>query len=653
MNKQDRELGMGSAISRRDFVNGATLTAGAALALSSGGAALAQGAAGATPANYPPLRNGFRGDYQGIYTPAHAMRDGGKAPEGASTGEVYDLVVVGGGLSGLGAAWYYREAAGPTAKILVLENHDDFGGHAKRNEFVIGGKMMIAPGGSNRLPSMDTWAYDSARLIKHLGIVQGDPRDKTDSDLYRSLGMGQATFFNKAAFGQDKLVKGGTLQRPTEAFMAEAPLPAALKADLWKLFTNPKTDYMAGMSLADKVAKLKSISYRDYLLQYVNISPEAVAYSNGAWALSPDTASAWFALFRHKPGFAGLGISPSETSPESHVREQTNYYLPGGNHSVCRLIIRDLIPDALPPGDFVEVETERLNYATLDRPGQATRIRLSSTVVRARHVGDQPKLFDSDGREVEVTYVTADGKALTVKAKDVIMAGNNNMIPYICPELPDAQKAAMRKLVRTINVQTNVVLRNWEAFQKLGVSRISFPRSFYDSISLSAPRSFGALKPSAAPSQPVIATFGISHGTANATFIQEIMGGATLPPGLPMRDQLRAVRAGLFNTPFERFERALRSQAAAALGAGGFDPKRDILAMTLNRWGHGYAMPVNTLFDDPNGVPAFLPAREKFGRIAIANSDASGVDTIETAFNEAARAVRDLERHESGRYGVI
>jgi spermidine dehydrogenase len=654
MDQEDRDLGMGRAISRRDFVNGAAMAAGAVAAMGQADPALAQPAVhdGQTPTTYPPLRAGFRGDYQGVYIPAHALRDGGKAPEGQDTGERYDLVIVGGGLSGIGAAWYYREAAGPSARILILENHDDFGGHAKRNEFVVGDKMFLAPGGSERLPAFYDWNRDASRLIQHFGINPKDPRDQTDPNLYRSMGMGPATFFRKEVFGKDMLVKGA-LHHPTQEFLAQAPLSPTAKADLWKLMSDPKTDYMPGLSAEEKIAKLRAISYRDYLLNYVKISPETLIYTDGVWCLSNDTASAWYAMFRHKPGFAGLGLAVSPISPENPPMEATNYYFPGGNHSICRMILRELIPGSLPPGDFIQVETERFDYSTLDRPGQPTRVRLNSTVVCARHLGPSPQLFDPDHREVEVTYVTPEGKALKVQAKDVIMAGNNNMIPYICPEIAEQQKVALHKAVRAINMFINVLLRDWTPLQKLGVSSLAFPRSFVDSMSLWDPRSFGALQASTDPSQPVLCRFSVTEGLTNTTFLEEVMGGAMPPPGTPMDIQMRAARAGLYRTPFERFEKAVRSQSAAALGPGGFDPARDILAITVNRWGHGYALPINTLFEDATATPRYEIARHRFGRIAIANSDASGVDTIETAFNEGARAVRDLDRRDGGRNAVI
>jgi spermidine dehydrogenase len=196
------------------------------------------------------------------------------------------------------------------------------------------------------------------------------------------------------------------------------------------------------------------------------------------------------------------------------------------------------------------------------------------------------------------------------------------------------------------------LLRNWTAFEKLKVSSVAFPRNYLQSISLQAPRSFGSMKASMTPSQPILASFGFSHGIANPEFLKELLGGQLPVPGTPVRDQMRTARAGLLRTPFDRFERAIRSEAGTALGAGGFDPARDIVAIACNRWGHGYALGNNVLFDGDGPVWHEI-GRKKFGRIAIANSDASGIDNVQTAFDEAHRAIQELEPRMYGYYGVI
>jgi spermidine dehydrogenase len=510
----------------------------------------------------------------------------------------------------------------------------------------------MATGGSDFMISTVTWPYEATRLVKSLGIHAGDPRDQMHPEIYKSRGLGTATYFSKAAYGRDVLVHGGTPQKPTPEFLAQAPLAAPVKADLLRLMTDVKTDYLAGLSTEQKIKKLQSMSYRDYLLNVVKVHPDVLAYTNGVWCLSNDTVTAWFAYFRYKPGFAGLGVPRPALSPESPEHRSHNYGTPGGNHDIARLIVRSLIPGALPPGDFVEVQTYRTDYAALDRPDQPTRLRLGSVVVRAKHVGTLPHQFEPDNREVEVTYMNR-GKGYSVRAKDVVMAGYNAMIPYICPELPEAQKAALHQAVRAINHHTYALLKDWHAFEKLKVATVSCPKSFFPTFGLLASRSFGKLQPSMDPSQPVLVTFGGGAGISNEFYIRELMGGNLPGPGTPVRDYMRMARAGLLATPFERFERAIRSQMAGALSGGGFDPARDIAAITVSRWGHGYALGRNILFDSENGPGPFEIGRKKFGHITIANSDASGIDNAQTAMDEAARAVRELEPRAYGYYESI
>jgi spermidine dehydrogenase len=658
MNEEDRDLGMGRAISRRDFVNGVAVAAGAgAIVAQTASSAFAQAAGDVsgdamTVANYPPLRQGLRGDHPGSYEDAPGMNNGRPLPDPESTGETYDLVVVGAGLSGLAAAWYYREKAGPTARILVLDNHDDFGGHAKRDEFVYQGHKLMASGGSDYFVSTVTWPYEAMRMVKALGVDTSKQAGQMHPEIYQSYGLAPATFFAKEIYGRDVLVHGATPQRPTADFLAKAPLSSQVKIDLMRLMNDEKVDYLPGLSNADKIAKLRSMTYRDYLLNVVKLHPDVLPYTNGVWCLSNDTVTAWFAYFRYKPGFAGLGLTRPEGSPESPEHEAHNFPFPGGNHSFARLIVRSLIPDALPTGDFVTVETYRTNYAALDRPGQPTRIRLGSIVFRAKHVGTLPNQFEPDKREVEVSYITG-GKSYSVRAKDVVMAGMNNVIPYICPELPEAQKAALRLSVRAINHHVYALLRDWQAFAKLKVANIACPQAFYPTFGLQASRSFGDLKPSMDPSQPVLVSFGGGAGISSEGYIKELLGGTLPPPGTSVRDQMNMARAGLLRTPFERFERAVRRQMSGALSGSGFDPARDIVGLTVNRWGHGYALGRNQLFDDESGAGPFEIGRKKFGHITIANSDASGIDNAQTAMDEAARAVRELEPRMYGYYESI
>ena len=655
MRGADRELGMGQAISRRDLVYG-----GAALAAAAGvgtpSLAAQDGYAPAAAGIYPPLKTGMRGFHPGAFEPVHALAFGGQLPPtGESTGEVYDLVVVGGGLSGLAAAYYFRKKAGPKAKILVLDNLDGFGGHAQRNEFEYGGRVLYANAGSSYLVSPSDWSAEAKSILTDLGIAKGDPSDRTDGKLYSSLGMGDGVFFNKEAYGRDTIARG-RISNPTPEFLAQTPLSPKLRDELARLMTG-KVDYLAGKTAEEKIALLRSMSYRDYLLNVAKFPVELIPYTQGVWALGSDCASAWFAFFRMKPGFEGLGLKRPEKSPEGDEARDDDYTLPGGHSDMARLIVRALIPDALPAGSFVDLADKRTNYTVLDRPTNATRIRSNSIVYNVRHLGAVPHILEPDEREVQVSYLR-DGRAHSVKAANVIMACMNNVVPHLCPDMPDVQKAALHKAVRCANQQTNVLFRDWRAFQAAKLTGVTAPNCFFGGIRLAGPRYLGGMKPSQAPSQPVIVTFNTGGNTgilSNRYMVEGLLGGSGPPLGSNNDDQYRMVRQGLLAAPFELFERQVRDMSARVLTGTSFDPARDIVAITVNRWAHGFATGTNELYDksEPGAFPPTVIGRQKFGRIAIANTDAGGVSTAQTAFDQAYRAVNDLEARAYGFYEHI
>ncbi|MDF2900270.1 MAG: hypothetical protein K0Q62_329 [Phenylobacterium sp.] len=653
MRKADRELGMGRDISRRDFVHGAALVAAAA---GVGAPTLGQ-AAPAAAANYPPLRTGMRGFHPGSFEPVHALAWNGESPPAAeSTGEVYDLVVVGGGLSGLAAAYFYRKKAGPTAKILIIDNLEGFGGHAQRNEFEHNGRRLYVNAGSSYIVSPSDWSAEAKSIINDLGIAKGHPTDRTDNQLYRSLGMGDATFFNKEVYGQDKIVRG-RFNSPTPEFLAQTPLSPKLREELARLMTG-KIDYMAGQSAETKINALQKMSYRDYLLNIAKFSPEMVHFAQGAWCLGSDTASAWFAFFRHRPGFEGLGLTRPDKSPESEEAREDDYTLPGGNSDVARMIVRALIPDALPAGSFADLADKRTDYSVLDRASNTTRIRQSSIVFNVRHLGATPRVLETDTRDVQVSYLQG-GKTYSVKAGNVVMACMNNVVPHLCPEMPDLQKVALRTAVRAANQQTNVLFRDWRAFQAAKLTGVSAPTSFFGGMRLASPRYLGAMTPSKSPSEPVVVTFstGANSGILSNRYMVEALCGENAPPiGTRPDDQFAAVRQGLLATPFSLFERHVREMSARVLAGTDFDPARDIVGITVNRWSHGFATGRNDLFDEalePGAFPPIVVARQKFGKIAIANTDAGGVSTMQTAFDQAFRAINDLEPRAYGFYEHI
>jgi spermidine dehydrogenase len=645
--RQDRDLGTHSSIARRDFLNGIALAVGTAVGSQVAAGFETEHIAETSHDYYPPALTGMRGSHEGSFEVAHQVRDGKfwqQAGEPADTGETYDLVAVGGGISGLSAAHFFRKAAGRNARVLILDNHDDFGGHAKRNEFHQPGRMLLGYGGAYAIESPAPYSAVAKGLIRELGIdVEGLQRTN-DRNLYRSLELRPAVFFDKETFGADRLVPDPKHMGDTEAgesaqaadpwkdFMERAPLSQAARQDV-RMIHETKTDYLPGLSSAEKKAKLARISYARYLTEIAKMDPQVVAYLQARphtyFGVGIDAVSAQDAWGFGLPGFDGLKLDPGAGPGMNRDcipnEEADRFFLhfPDGNATIARLLVRQLIPGALPGHTVEDVVTARAHYARLDKARNPVRIRLNSTVVRVRHQGEP-----ASAKQVEVVYVKG-GKLFRVRAAQCVLACWNMVIPYICPELPAQQREALAWEVKVPIVYTNVVLRNFDAWKKLGVNTIYAPGSYHTHLNLDVPVSLGRYHCPRKPKEPIVV-----H-----------MMRTPCKPGLPAREQHRAGRTELFQTSFETFERNIRDQLARSLAAGGFDPARDIVAITVNRWPHGYAYEYNSLFDEFWLAGTETPcevARKPFGRLAIANADAGAYAYTDCAIDQAWRAVQEL-----------
>lgn len=647
-NVKDRELGMNRDITRRDFLNGVAVTAGAAVLSPGMLAALDSGDPEKSPDYYPPALTGLRGSHVGAFEVMHSLRDGtfwDDAGKPQDTGEDYDLVVVGGGISGLSSAYYFQRVMGGKAKILILENHDDFGGHAKRNEFTVGPRKLLGYGGTFSIESPAPYSAVAKGMINDLGIDVGSYQKYNNKDIYRSQGLTPHIFFDKETFGADKLVVdpnplGGSetgdlsvnAEDPWKKFLAEAPLSEKAKQDIVRLHQEKK-DYMPGLTSVEKKARLARMSTAKYLTDVVGVSEEIVKLYQAAphplFGVGLDAVSAQDAWGLGFPGFEGLKLDP-EPGPgqnrdaiRSKEAEKYFFHFPDGNASIARLLVRKLIPEAIPGSSAQDVVTARANYASLDKDGSTIRIRLNSPVVRVKHQGDT-----ATAKNVEVAYVRG-GKLHTVRGKNCILACWHVVIPYICPDLPDKQKDALSSAAKVPLLYTNVALNNWTSFKKLGVNYVYAPGGYHTGFTLDLPVSIGDYQCSQKPEDPIVV-----H-----------MAKTPCKPGLPARDQHRMGRTQLFVTQFATIERNIREQMARALGAGGFDPARDIAAITVNRWPHGYAYEYNSLWDKfwlEGGEEPCTVARKPFGRIAIANADAAAYSYTDAAIDQAYRAVQEI-----------
>jgi spermidine dehydrogenase len=623
----ERALGMDRQIARRDFLGGVAASATALIPTGSAEAAHPQDESN----YYPPALGGMRGSHPGSFEAAHQLRDGALTLQPVAPGsEHYDLVIVGAGISGLSAAHFYREAR-PTARILILDNHDDFGGHAKRNEFVLGGRMHLLNGGTLEIDSPRPYSAVAAGLMRRLGIMPARLEEAcARREFYQSLGLRPAIFLDRETFGADTLIvkRDGTTWAQR---LAGTPLTPWVQADIARIYED-EVDYLAGLSSDEKKARLARISYRDFLVDVVKADPAVIpffqAMTHGEWGVGIDAVGALEVWPFKFPGFQGLGLKPGSaphmgfTAAGYAEGGSDTFHFPDGNASIARLLVRNLIPEALPGHTVEDVVTAHADYAQLDRPGATMRIRLSSIVLRLKNLGPTSA---PDG--VAVTY-TRGGELTTVRGAVCVLACWNTMIPYLCPDLPVRQREALHSLVKTPLVYTSVALTNWCAFINLGISDVYAPGSYHTSFRLNPTVDIGHYQSPRSPDAPILI-----HMTRTPC-----------QPGSDQRTQNRAGRVDLLATGFQTFERNIREQLGRTLGPGGFNPAEDITAITVNRWPHGYAYEYNPLFDpdwDEHDQPHVV-GRQPFGRITIANSDAGASAYTDSAIDQAHRAVSEM-----------
>ena len=625
MKKTDRQLGMGRDITRRDFIHDLSF---ASLGLSfSGGVLASADTGGKDPGefDYPPVRTGMRGSHPGAFEAAHALaREGKSFAAPVDLDESYDLVVVGGGISGLAAAWYYRKRFGPDSRILILENHDDFGGHAKRNEFHQGGQMRLSWGGTMNL-EYPMFSPTARALIEDLGVDIDSLLEGLEFEYGSGPKGSPSIFFDAETYGRNELIRGFNVRGDSDGdiggMVDRFPLSEASRESL-KAFYNRQENVFKGMSKAEAEKVLSSISYTDFLMQYGGLTEEAaslfVKSTHGYWGVGADSLSAADCIDAGLPITHLLGY-PDQGDTDDDSRRYDVAMFPDGNASVARLLVHSLIPAVAPGSHAGNIAMARFDYARLDEAANPVRLRLESTVVNVANAK----------RETHVTYVQQ-GRVLRVKSRHTVLACYHSIIPYLCPDLTPQQKDALRYQVKRPLILTNVMLRDSKAFDRLGISGAYCPGRLHGAV--------WQLKG--------VNTAGYRHDWEDAGPLPVMFWGSVSPPdaSAPVKDQHRASRALLLDMEFEDFEREVRTVLDGMLGAAGFEVQNDILAITVNRWPHGYAYDYLDLWDPewPEGRAPHEMARRKFGNIAIANADAGADAYTHTAIDQAHRAVEEL-----------
>jgi spermidine dehydrogenase len=619
----DAALGMDidQGITRRDFLN-ATLLASGSLLMSpvSPAQLLAANAAEDNWTGYGGVGDyaNSNGNTRAVLEAGHQIRDGmfEDAPANAiDTGETYDCVIVGGGISGLAAALIFQRQAGKGKTCLVLDNHPIFGGEAKRNEFLVDGHRLVGHQGSalfqvNYPHSFIERFYESIGLKTPRLEYQkwGGPGPEVPLTTTPYLGSAPYGLYFGAKFGQPQ---GVWLTNPWGKKLEGAPISAKAREELLR-YQSPDQG-AAPQYRGDAISRrLDTITLEDYLIERHGISRETVrtflSDEGGAFGLGPDALSGYTAY-----AFDALG-------PLADAEPQM---FPDGNSGIARLIVKTLIPESIAGEHSLEdVCRNSVNFAALDRAGAAARIRLDSTAVWARHEGD-PAKFEF----VNIAY-TRGGKVFRVKARSVVMAGGSWTTKNIVRDLPDDRKTAYSHFYRSPCMVANVAVRNWRFLYKMGISGCQWFEGLGSYLQIRKLALCGTDSPTVGPDSPVVLTIKVLYSH----------------PGQSTEQQGHTGRAEMISTPFREYERQIRQQFTEMFARSGFDASRDIAGIILNRWGHAYASPAPGFYFGKDGKPApgELLRAAPFGRIAFANVDLSGMPDHKSSIIEADRAVGQL-----------
>ncbi|WP_439107140.1 NAD(P)-binding protein [Congregibacter sp.] len=624
-----------ATITRRDFLHDVSL---ASLAMAVPGFATTVAAAtaesgrvGPTQATYyPPTRTGMRGAHAGAFEVAHELAREGKAFDNPKVlDEHYDLVIVGAGISGLATAYFYRQQHGPDSKILLLDNHDDFGGHAKRNEFHEGETMRLAWGGTVNI-EYPKYSDEGMKLLNELGIDISRLLENFDYNWAdNGTGLSSAIWFDSDTYGEDVLIPEAGFRSFSPELLLSAlprmPLSQSAKTALER-FLSSQDDALPGLTPKERSAYTRQTRYADFLRDKGGLPDEAIQlFSNatmGGWGIRADDLSVAECLESGMPGLHVLGL-PDEEGLDDEYRSAM---FPDGNSSIARLLVNSLIPGSFPDmtaaSDPFDIVTERLDYGELDKPSSPLRLRLNSTVVGVRNRGAE----DS----VDVKFVR-DGELVQLSGDQCVLACYNRIIPHLCPELPETQKAALAECIKRPMVCVNVLLKNGRAVQKSGVCQAYLPGRMLQLVNLASGINTGSYDGAWNPEEPCVLHFFAAMG-------------AEQPEGLTISQQNQAGRMRLLQLDFADFENEVHTVLSGIWGSAGLDPETDIQAITVNRWPHGYARDLADL-EDPQWLASPGPyeiGRQTFGNIAIANSDAGADAYTHTAIDQAWRAVQEL-----------
>lgn len=641
----DHALGMDASITRRDFLGSTLLASGAGLLSGMNPAELlaitgtsAPGAAQDDWTGYGGVGEYRRsnGNTFEVMQAGHKMRDGVYDPLPADvieTGETYDCVVVGGGISGLAAALFFRRGTGQRQtgaekSCLILENHPIFGGEAKQNEFEVDGKRLIAHQGSAiyLVPypySFIARFYDSIGLKAPKLTYQqwggAGPAMALGRTPYDSAGLsrGQYGFWFGDKFGQRP---GTWLIDPVGKKMEGAPVSADARRELLRWFSGAAADeskFDPPKYEGDEISrKLDAITLEQHMMERYRLGRETIRtylspVEGGGSGLGPDALSAF------------CDYAADLLHPWDEGSDETVQMFPGGNTTIARLMAKALLPASMDGPATVDGVTRRaVNFEALDAAGSNVRLRLSATAVAVEHDGDPAK-----ANSLSIAYAK-DGKVFRVKARSAVMAGGSWTAKHVIKDLGEVQRNAYGQFYRSPCMMANVAVRNWGFFEKMGITGCRWFEGVGNYFDVVRQAVCGDVARTISPDDPVVLSLKVLYSY----------------PGESTESQGHRGRGEMITTSFREYERRIRQQFMEMFAGAGFDAERDIAGIVLNRWGHAYLNPQPGFFFGNDGKPAprDVLRAEPFGRIAFANTDLAGAMDHRYSILEAYRAVGQL-----------
>lgn len=596
-------------ITRRDFLNGTLLGSGPGLLRAQPPAGRAWDGPGGV-GDYATCN----GNPWQVVEAAHRIREGAYGAEilpSRDTGEAFDLVVVGAGMSGLGAALYFRKYFPSGKACLVLDNHPVFGGESKRNEFVVDGVRLMAPQGANEFdipvrPGTDDYEiWDMLRIPRRFDYQQWDPSLKPLE--FDRTNYGFQHWLHAPSFGH---YWNGRWVRD---FWDSGPAPEVLRK--WKF---DRRRYYPG---EDFESWLDTMTYQDYIEKVMGLPHDVTAYAHpilaAAMGLGCDALSAYAAWQIGLPGFRGFPNAPPFPVDFAKVPDNEWHMFPGGNTGLARHIVKTLAPESITGShELNDIITGRVRFDRLDRPGMPFRFRLGATAVRVEQTPER----------VFVTYERR-GRLHRVQAKVAVMAGGSWTARRIVRDLPPEKREALEEFLHSAVLVFNVAVRHWRFLYDLGVTAARWTEGFGFSCNVRRQMVLRGYRPRLHPDSPNVLTFYVP----------------LYYPGLPPRIQGSRGRLEMIQTSYAKYEERLRSQIRKLFGSAA---EQAIAGIILNRWGHAYVNPTPGFYFGRNGRPAPRDVvRRPFGRIAFAHSELAGHQFWLGAIREGRRALEQLREY--------